>query len=101
MSTKTLRKRIALVAVSALTGGLFGVVSTPAANAAGLQEIVSSVAVGTVPTARAGVAINVPVVLNLPSTMADTDTFVVGVRLLTAPATSTLASSSKIECTIS
>jgi trimeric autotransporter adhesin len=92
MSTKTLRKRIALVAVSALTGGLFGVVSTPAANAAGLQEIVSSVAVGTVPTARAGVAIQVPVVLNLPSTMADTDTFVVGVRLLTAPATSTLAS---------
>ena len=34
MSTKTLRKRIALVAVSALTAGLFSVVSAPAANAA-------------------------------------------------------------------
>jgi hypothetical protein len=34
MSTKTLRKRIAVVAVSALTAGLFSVVSTPAANAA-------------------------------------------------------------------
>ena len=34
MSTKTLRKRIALVAVSALTAGLFSVVSTPVANAA-------------------------------------------------------------------
>jgi len=33
MSTKTLRKRIALVAVSALTAGLFSVVSTPVANA--------------------------------------------------------------------
>jgi len=33
MSTKTLRKRIAVVAVSALTAGLFSVVSTPAANA--------------------------------------------------------------------
>jgi len=34
MSTKTLRKRIAVVAVSALTAGLFSVVSTPVANAA-------------------------------------------------------------------
>ncbi len=33
MSTKTLRKRIALVAVSALTAGLFSVVSAPVANA--------------------------------------------------------------------
>jgi hypothetical protein len=33
MSTKTLRKRIATVAVSALTAGLFSVVSTPVANA--------------------------------------------------------------------
>jgi hypothetical protein len=33
MSTKTLRKRIAVVAVSALTAGLFSVVSTPVANA--------------------------------------------------------------------
>jgi len=42
MSTKTLRKRIALVAVSALTAGLFSVVSTPAANAAGGPFLVAS-----------------------------------------------------------
>jgi hypothetical protein len=41
MSTKTLRKRIALVAVSALTAGLFSVVSTPAANAAvAIEDVV-------------------------------------------------------------
>jgi trimeric autotransporter adhesin len=34
MSTKTMKQRIAIVAVSALTAGLFSVVSTPAANAA-------------------------------------------------------------------
>jgi len=34
MSTKTMKQRIALVAVSALTAGLFSVVSTPVANAA-------------------------------------------------------------------
>ena len=34
MSTKTIKQRIALVAVSALTAGLFSVVSTPVANAA-------------------------------------------------------------------
>ena len=92
MSTKTTFKRIALVAVAALTGGLLSIVSTPAANAVGNQELVSSIAVGTVPAARAGVWMSVPVVLNLPSTMADTDTIVLGVQLLTAPATSTLAS---------
>jgi len=39
MSTKTLRKRIAVVAVSALTAGLFSVVSTPVANAAEQDNI--------------------------------------------------------------
>jgi len=34
MSTKTMKQRIALVAATALTAGLFSVVSTPAANAA-------------------------------------------------------------------
>jgi len=92
MSTKTTFKRIALVAVAALTGGLLSIVSTPAANAAGAQEIVSSMAVGTVPAFRAGVTSNVPVVLNLPSSVSTGDTIVVGVRLLTAPATSTYAS---------
>ena len=36
MSKKTIRKRIAVVAVSALTAGLFSVVSAPSANATGL-----------------------------------------------------------------
>jgi hypothetical protein len=49
-------------------------------------------AIGTVPTARAGVAVNIPVVLNLPSTAAAGDTIVLGVALLSAPATSTHAS---------
>ena len=35
MSTKTLRKRIALIAASALTAGVLSVVAAPAANAAG------------------------------------------------------------------
>ncbi|CAN2173901.1 hypothetical protein MCEMRE193_00128 [Candidatus Nanopelagicaceae bacterium] len=39
MSTKTLRKRIALVAVSALGAGLLSVVAVPSANAAGAGEI--------------------------------------------------------------
>jgi len=34
MSTKTIKQRIALVAVSALTAGLFSVISAPVANAA-------------------------------------------------------------------
>jgi hypothetical protein len=43
MSTKTMKQRIALVAVSALTAGLFSVVSTPAANAVvALEDIVFS-----------------------------------------------------------
>ena len=39
MSTKTLRKRIAVVAVSALTAGFLSVASTPAANAAEQDSI--------------------------------------------------------------
>ena len=43
MSTKTLRKRIALVAVSALGAGLLSVVAVPSANAAaGLAGTVTS-----------------------------------------------------------
>jgi hypothetical protein len=44
MSTKTLRKRIAVVAVSALTAGLFSVVSTPVANAAFTPEATINIA---------------------------------------------------------
>jgi hypothetical protein len=42
MSTKTLRKRIALAAVTALGAGLLSVVSTPAANAAANQALNST-----------------------------------------------------------
>ena len=43
MSTKTMKQRIALVAVSALTAGLFSVVSTPVANAAiAYQDLLGS-----------------------------------------------------------
>ena len=42
MSTKTLRKRIALVAVSALTVGILSVVSAPAASATNNSAIGSA-----------------------------------------------------------
>jgi hypothetical protein len=44
MSTKTLRKRIALVAVSALGAGLLSVVAVPSANAAAGDGVVDSTA---------------------------------------------------------
>ena len=49
MSTKTIKQRIALVAVSALTAGLFSVVSAPASNAdpAGSTEGASNILVGS------------------------------------------------------
>ena len=43
MSTKTIKQRIALVAVSALTAGLFSVVSAPASNAAAAGATVPAV----------------------------------------------------------
>ena len=68
MSTKTTFKRIALVTVAALG---FGVLTSVApASAAGNTELPSSIAVGTIPAHRAGVASNTPIVLNLPSTAA-------------------------------
>jgi len=53
MSTKTIKQRIALVAVSALTAGLFSVVSAPASNAA-----VGGATVGAVNIAAAGATTN-------------------------------------------
>jgi hypothetical protein len=47
MSTKTLRKRIALVAVSALTAGLVSVVAVPTANAAAGTTTVDSLQLAT------------------------------------------------------
>ena len=47
MSTKTLRKRIALVAVSALGAGLLSVVAVPSANAAAGNTTVDSLQIST------------------------------------------------------
>jgi len=49
MSTKTMKQRIAVVAVSALTAGLFSVVSTPAANAGSNITYGATGAVGSGP----------------------------------------------------
>jgi len=90
MSTKTTFKRIALVTVAALG---FGVLTSVApASAAGNEELATSIAVGTSESHRSGSFSYTPIVLNLPSTAASTDTVVVGVRILTCPATSTLCS---------
>jgi len=49
MSTKTTFKRIALVAVAALTGGLLSVVATPAANAVPADKnVITSLSAGSV-----------------------------------------------------
>jgi len=54
MSTKTLRKRISLVAVTALTAGLISVVGTPAASA-NIAAAATSQAVATVDTLNVAV----------------------------------------------
>jgi trimeric autotransporter adhesin len=90
MSTKTTFKRIALVAVAALGFGVLTSVSP--ARADGPMELATSIAAGTSESHRGGVFAYTPIVINLPSTAAAGDTVVVGVALLTAPATSTLAS---------
>jgi hypothetical protein len=70
MSTKTIKQRIALVAVSALTAGLFTVVSAPAANATVLAgaspyAAASSLIIGT--NADTDGTPNVPTAANLSS----------------------------------
>ena len=90
MSTKTTFKRIALVAVAALGFGVLTSVSP--ARADGPMELATSIAAGTSESHRGGVFAYTPIVINLPSTAATGDTVVVAVSLLTAPATSTLAS---------
>ena len=55
MSTKTMKQRIALVAVSALTAGLFSVVSAPVANAAtGDLSFSATLSTALPPTGTAG-----------------------------------------------
>jgi len=55
MSTKTLKKRIALVAVSALTAGVLSVASTPVANA-GVNDAITKADIFIVDPASAGTA---------------------------------------------
>jgi hypothetical protein len=58
MSTKTMKQRIALVAVSALTAGLFSVVSTPVANALDVTTVTTNdVALTDTPNATSGVCL--------------------------------------------
>jgi hypothetical protein len=90
MSTKTTFKRVALVVVATLG---FGVLTSVApASAAGNQELATSIAVGTVGTYRSGTFSTTPIVINMPSSAADTDTVVVSVRLTSCPTTSTYCS---------
>jgi hypothetical protein len=95
MSTKTTLKRIALVAVSALG---FGLLSTVPARAAG-DVTPTAVSAGTVATAAVGVANDNTITVTHPAAdAAGSDTFIVGVRVLSAPAGSAfagLASASK------
>ena len=71
MSTKTLRKRIALVAVSALGAGLLSVVAVPSANAAVAASTYKwGTAVNTAPVAGAGGACSYSSTTNTLTTLA-------------------------------
>jgi trimeric autotransporter adhesin len=80
MSTKTLRKHISLVAVSALGAGLLSIVSMPASNAATFGTI----SVGTIPAARAGSAITVPITINV-TPASGSETITVAAKAVSAP----------------
>ena len=81
MSTKTTLKRIALVAVSALGFGLLAAV--PSAQATG--RTAASISVGTIPPARVGEAIVVPVTIYLPAAAVENDTITISAQLTAAP----------------
>jgi hypothetical protein len=79
MSTKTTFKRVALVAVAALGFGMLSVVPSNAASAA-------SIVVGTVPAARPGQTVAVPVTVYLPAGLTQgTDTITVNIEATAAP----------------
>jgi hypothetical protein len=81
MSTKTTFKRIALVAVAALG---FGMVSyVPVANAAG--QTAASIVVGTVPSARVGATVSVPLTIYLPAASVENDTITVNIESTSSP----------------
>jgi trimeric autotransporter adhesin len=91
MSTKTLRKRISLVAVSALGAGLLSIVSMPASNAATFGTI----SVGTVPAARAGSLITVPITINV-TPAASGETITVAAKAVTAPTSGGLSNAPSV-----
>jgi hypothetical protein len=72
MSTKTLRKRIALVAVSALGAGLLSVVAVPSANAAGTIESAAG-SIGLLAGPSAGTTTRTAVLLSTGSLVISPD----------------------------
>ena len=80
MSTKTTFKRIALGTVAALGFGLLSVVPASAAT-------ISSITVGTIPTARVGETVTVPITINLSGLGATTESTVIAAKIATAPST--------------
>ena len=87
MSTKTTFKRVALVAVVSLG---FGVL-TSVAPASATPVIPTLVTVGTVPVAQVGVTHSTPVTFSAPFAV-NTDTHIITVRIMSAPAGSAYAS---------
>jgi hypothetical protein len=81
MSTKTTFKRVALVTVAALGFGMLTGVAT--ANAA----TVSSITVGTIPTARVGESVTIPITINLSGAGTANETSVVAAKVSSAPST--------------
>jgi hypothetical protein len=80
MSTKTTFKRIALGTVAALGFGLLSVVPASAAT-------ISSITVGTIPTARVGETVTIPITINLSGLGATTESTVIAAKVSSAPST--------------
>jgi len=82
MSTKTTFKRIALVAVAALMGGLLSVIAMPAANAA-----TGTMSIGTLSTTAAAVGdtITVSIPVTLSATTVSGDTHAVSANIAARP----------------
>jgi hypothetical protein len=84
MSTKTLRKRISLVAVSALGAGLLSIVSAPVASAADRTAAIDAISVATPVGARLSTDVYMPVTLTDTGAALDTtDTVNLAVAFLT------------------
>jgi len=80
MSTKTMLKRIALVAATALSAGGLSVIAVPSANAA----TITNISIGTIPGARVGGTIIVPITINHTAHTAS-ETLTVAVKAISAP----------------